>query len=127
MRPERVVRGRHVCVQHKLFWQWHLVPAYVLTGPGGRAHTAAHKGAHARLRGTAAATCTGNVATGFFFDATATTLAGQIAVTTTCAPGLIGNATRLCVWNGPRSATGVWAAPVNNCQRTAALPACMLI
>jgi hypothetical protein len=68
------------------------------------------------------ATCTGNVATGFFFDATATTLAGQIAVTTTCAPGLIGNATRLCVWNGPRSATGVWAAPVNNCQPVKCVP-----
>jgi hypothetical protein len=65
-----------------------------------------------------AATCTNNVATGFFFDATEVVEAGANATTTTCAPGLAGYATRACVWNGATSASGVWAAPVSFCQRT---------
>ena len=65
-----------------------------------------------------AVTCTGNTAPGYYFDASTVTLAGQNATTTTCAPGLVGSATRLCVWNGPTSASGVWANPINNCQRT---------
>jgi len=55
---------------------------------------------------------------GFFFDASQVVLAGDDAVTTTCAPGLAGNATRRCIWNGPNSASGVWADPINNCVRT---------
>ena len=66
----------------------------------------------------AGATCTGNVATGYFFDATEVVLAGNNATTTTCPPGLAGTATRMCVWNGPGSSSGVWANPISNCQRT---------
>jgi hypothetical protein len=68
------------------------------------------------------ATCTNNVATGFFFDATEVVEAGANATTTTCAPGLAGYATRACVWNGATSASGVWAAPVSFCQPVQCLP-----
>jgi hypothetical protein len=64
----------------------------------------------------APATCTGNVATGFFFDASEVIQAGQNATTASCAPGLAGTATRRCLWNGPTSASGVWAEPFNNCK-----------
>jgi hypothetical protein len=60
-------------------------------------------------------TCTNNVVPGFFFDATEVVLSGQNAVTTTCAVGLVGSASRLCVWNGPSSPTGTFANPINNC------------
>ena len=70
------------------------------------------------IDGIAEATCTSNIAPGYYFDSAAVTLAGSIATTTTCAPGLIGYATRACVWNGPNSASGVWANPISYCQRT---------
>ena len=63
-------------------------------------------------------TCTNNNAPGYFFDPTTVTVAGATATTTTCAPGLVGYATRRCLWNGPNSAAGVWENPVSFCQRT---------
>ena len=68
-----------------------------------------------------AVVCIGNVASGYFFDATEVVPAGANATTTTCAFGLAGYATRLCVWNGPNSQYGVWAAPTSYCQRTPTL------
>ena len=81
-----------------------------------------HAGAHER-HGVAwgcntAATCTNNIVPGYYFDATAVTLAGATATSTTCAPGLVGYTTRRCLWNGPNSAAGVWENPVSFCQRT---------
>ena len=73
---------------------------------------------HARAT---AVVCIGNVASGYFFDATEVVPAGANATTTTCAFGLAGYATRLCVWNGPNSQYGVWAAPTSYCQRTPTL------
>ena len=68
---------------------------------------------------------------GYYFDSTSVTYAGTNATTTTCASGLVGYSTRLCVWNGASSAAGTWADPVNNCVRTSlhclpctAWPAC---
>jgi len=66
---------------------------------------------------SAGATCTNNVATGYFFDATEIVLAGENATTTQCPPGTAGFATRQCLWNGANSSTGVWAEPLNNCKR----------
>jgi len=62
------------------------------------------------------ATCTNNVVPGYFFDASEVVNAGEDAVTATCPPGLAGNATRRCLWNGPLSESGVWADPINNCH-----------
>ena len=64
------------------------------------------------------ASCTNNIVPGYYFDATAVTLAGETATSTTCAPGLVGYTTRRCLWNGPNSAAGVWENPVSFCQRT---------
>jgi hypothetical protein len=69
-----------------------------------------------------AVVCTGNVAPGFFFDASEVILSGSNATTTTCPFGLAGFATRACVWAGPTSQFGVWAAPVSNCQRPCPAP-----
>jgi len=67
---------------------------------------------------SAGATCTNNVATGYFFDATEIVFAGENATTTQCPQGTAGFATRQCLWNGANSSTGVWAEPLNNCKRT---------
>jgi len=64
------------------------------------------------------ATCTNNVATGFYFNVTEIVLAGENATTTQCPPGSAGYATRMCLWNGANSSTGVWAEPYSNCKRT---------
>ena len=54
---------------------------------------------------------------GYYFDPTETVFAGEDAITFQCPPGLAGNATRRCTWNGPDSASGTWAEPTNNCHR----------
>jgi hypothetical protein len=63
----------------------------------------------------AAVVCTNNVVAGYFFDATAVTLSGTNATTTTCPPGTAGFATRACLWAGPNSQFGVWADPTSFC------------
>ena len=67
-------------------------------------------------------TCTNNVAPGYLFDPTAVTLAGAVATTTVCPPGLVGYATRKCLWNGPTSQYGVWANPISFCQPVQCAP-----
>ena len=62
------------------------------------------------------ATCTNNVAAGYYFNTTEVILAGENATTTQCPPGSAGYATRLCLWNGANSTTGVWAEPYSNCH-----------
>lgn len=57
--------------------------------------------------------------TGFTFDNAAEAFSGEDAVTTNCARGLAGTASRRCVWVDPHTPTGTWANPINNCQRTA--------
>jgi hypothetical protein len=120
LRHQWCLLGRHVCVWHKLSRQRLFLPAYVFAEPtiaimwAQCAHLVEFVGENVHL----GATCTNNVASGFFFDPTEVVLAGTNATTTSCPPGLAGTATRLCVWNGPNSASGVWASPISNCQRT---------
>jgi len=73
------------------------------------------------------ATCTNpnqglSSASGFAFDVSDVVSAGEDAVTTNCAPGLAGSATRRCVWSGPNSQFGTWATPISNCERASSNP-----
>ena len=126
LRPERAVLGCDVRLRAQLLRQrphllayahacaaWNRWSLHILTRPAVRAP-------RGEGRIGAGATCSGNTAPGYYFDPVAVTLAGANATTSTCAPGLIGFATRLCLWNGPNSAAGVWADAISHCLRTAA-------
>ena len=137
LRPERVVHGRDVHLRPQLLRRWLHLRAYAIYVHAKRCrapHEPRARGSRGRssphaprptappppAHGRAGVTCTGNVVPGYYFDASQVIAAGTSAVTTTCALGLAGNATRTCVWNGPTSPYGVWADPVSNCLRTCA-------
>jgi len=116
--PRRGVPGRSVRVRAQLLRQRPAMPTYVPSWLRVARKTLLML-RPCLLSGThsAGATCTNNVATGYFFDATEIVLAGENATTTQCPPGTAGFATRQCLWNGANSSTGVWAEPLNNCKR----------
>ena len=117
VRRQRGMHGRDLRVPDQLLRLRPIVRPYVPNDPSAP-EPCSPSNQTATCGMATAVVCIGNVASGYFFDATEVVLAGANATTTTCAFGLAGYATRLCVWNGPNSQYGVWAAPASYCQRT---------
>ena len=136
VRRQRDLQRRCVRVQQWLLWHRSSLRTYARRGAhdlregrgGGRSLDVAWRRPSHLGRPTSgglvtrapllAVVCTNNVAPGYYFDASEVIPSGQNATTTTCPFGLAGYATRACLWNGPTSQYGVWAAPASFCLRT---------